>query len=161
MNPLVLANVGLVEWISQPWHWAISGVAIATIVFLMTWMGRSFGVSSSFAVLCKVAGADKAAPFFQKYKLSDEGWRMAFVVGAIVGGFLAANFLASPEPVAISNETIEHLSGWGFEYPASTAEGAGMIPTDLHKAILSSCSSACRREVGFMVHKTTKVFLRA
>jgi len=113
----------IIDFISQPWHWSVSGVAIASILFLMTWMGRSFGVSTAFKNMCTMAGAGKANDFF-KVDLKDESWRMMFVVGAIIGGFVAANYLTSPEPVAISESTISHLETWGIDYP----QGGGFLP---------------------------------
>lgn len=112
------------DLIRQPWHWAVSGTAIATILFLMTWMGRSFGVSTAFRNMCQMAGAGKRFDFFN-FDIKEEYWRMAFVVGAIGGGFIASTFLASPDPVAISDATINHLQqDWGISYP----QGGGFLP---------------------------------
>ncbi len=112
-----------IEFVSQPWHWAVSGAAIALITFLMTWLGRSFGVSTTFRNVCTAFGADKLSDFFD-VDLKDEAWRMLFVAGAIIGGYIASHYLASPEPVAISEKTIAHLRDWGIMYP----EGQGFLP---------------------------------
>lgn len=117
-------------WISQPWHWSISGVAIAGVLFLMTWMGRSFGVSTAFKNFCAAAGAGKKNSFFD-IDLKNEYWRFAFVAGAIVGGFIAANYLASPVPVGISDATVQHLQDWGIAYSENVAENTGYLPTDI------------------------------
>lgn len=115
------------DWISQPWHWSVSGVAIAAILFLMTWMGRSFGVSTAFRNFCTMAGAGKKHSFFD-INLKDEDWRMAFVLGAILGGFIGAHLLSSPEAVAISSSTITHLKeNLGMSYP----QGGGFLPTEV------------------------------
>lgn len=120
----------MIEWISQPWHWAFSGAAIAGVMFLMTWMGKSFGVSSSFKALCSIAGAGKRIPFF-KLNIKEEYWRLAFVAGALIGGWIASTFLSSPESVAISNETIQALASHGYSYPEMDSTGAGFLPTQL------------------------------
>lgn len=120
----------LIDWISQPWHWSISGAMIALVVFLMTWLGRSFGVSTSFKALCSVAGAGKRIPFFD-IDLKNEHWRLTFVVGGILGAALAANFLNSPSAVGISQETVSYLEGLGLAYPQADASGRGFIPTEL------------------------------
>lgn len=115
------------EYISQPWHWSVSGVAIAGIVFLMTWMGRSFGVSTAFRNFCTIAGAGKKHPFFD-INLKEEDWRMAFVLGAVLGGFIGAHLLTSPEAVAISSSTIAHLKeNFDMSYP----QGGGFLPTEV------------------------------
>ncbi len=124
-NPSMLLDV-----IRQPWHWFTSGAAIALIVFLMTWLGRSFGVSSSFRGICAVAGAGKRLDYF-KLDLKQERWRFAFVIGAMIGGWIASTFLSSPEAVAISEDTITALGSYGYSYPEMDATGAGFVPTQL------------------------------
>ncbi|MCR9101379.1 MAG: YeeE/YedE family protein [bacterium] len=129
MNLAVNAS-SLVQFISQPWHWAVSGAAIALVLALMTWMGRSFGVSTTFKAFCSAAGAGKVSDFF-KMDVKEEFWRIAFVIGGLIGGYIATNFLQSPEPVAISPETIDYLATIGINYPEADAKGIGFVPTSL------------------------------
>ena len=119
------------SFISQPWHWSVSGVAIALILFLLTWMGRSFGVSTAFKNICAVAGAGKRFSFFD-FDLKNEYWRMTFVAGSILGGFIAAYFLQSPDPIDISEATITHLKDWNINYPTTVDEGTGYLPEGLY-----------------------------
>lgn len=121
---------GLINFLSQPWTWYASGAAITLVLFLLNWMGRSFGVSSTFKNLCTVAGAGKSNDFF-KEDFSAFRWRLFFVGGAIIGGYIGATLLASPEPVQISAATVSNLSQLGIDYPTTTEQGTGMIPTDL------------------------------
>ena len=120
----------VVEWINQPWHWAFSGAAIAGVLFLMTWMGKTFGVSSSFKAICSIAGAGKRVPFF-KMNIKEEYWRLTFVAGVLIGGWIASTFMSNPEAVAISEETVNALASYGYQYPAMDQTGAGFIPTEL------------------------------
>lgn len=120
----------ILQFVSQPWHWAVSGTAIALTMALMIWMGRSFGVSTSFKAICAATGAGKRFKFFD-INLKDEFWRLSFVLGGLIGGFIAGNFLQSPEPAAISASTIEYLSTIGIQYPESDALGRGFVPTSL------------------------------
>lgn len=120
----------LIDFISQPWHWAVSGALIALTLFTLTWMGRSFGVSMTFRNMCAIVGAGKKIPFFN-IDMKEEWWRMAFVAGGLVGGFLAVTFLRSPEPVAISAATVSHLADWGLSYPEADAKQLGFVPTEL------------------------------
>lgn len=129
MNLAVNAS-SLVQFISQPWHWAVSGAAIALVLALMTWMGRSFGVSTTFKAFCSAAGGGRVSDFF-KMDIKEEFWRIAFVIGGLIGGYIATHFLQSPEPVAISPETIDYLSTLGISYPESDARGIGFVPTSL------------------------------
>ena len=50
------------------------------------------------------------------------------MLGGIIGGYLAATFLNSPEPIGISTATIEHLKDWNISYPTSIEEGRGFLP---------------------------------
>lgn len=118
------------EFISQPWHWAVSGAAIAFTLFLLTWMGRSFGVSMTFKDACSAIGADRWSDFF-KVEWENETWRVVFVLGGLIGGVIGAQFLSSPEAVAISPATIDRLAEWGVFYPEADAKGKGFIPTVL------------------------------
>ena len=77
-----------------------------------------------------MAGAGKRTPFFD-IDLKEEYWRIAFVLGGILGGFLTVQFLHSPQPVGISESTIEYLGSIGIEYPNSDKEGRGFVPTEI------------------------------
>ena len=110
----------------QPWHWAISGLALAVILFLMTYLGRSFGVSTTFKGFCTVAGAGRIAQFFNT-PVQDHYWRFVFVAGAVVGGFVTSAFFPNSEAVQISEATLAHLQDWGISYP----QGNGFLPTDI------------------------------
>ena len=115
------------ELIRQPWHWAISGAAIAGILFVLTWMGRSFGVSTAFRNFCNIAGAGKKYRLFN-YDIKQEYWRLAFVLGAVGGGALAALFLISPQGIEISAATAHHLEqDWGI----TAAQGGGFLPVSI------------------------------
>lgn len=118
----------MLEFISQPWHWAVSGAAIAATMFLLTWMGRAFAISLTFRNFCSIAGADKVSDFF-KVDWDKETWRMAFVAGGLIGGVIAGQFLKSPEAVNISQATIDHLATWGIAYPESDSKGMGFMNT--------------------------------
>jgi len=127
---LVTNSNSLLELIRQPWHWSFSGVAITAVMVLLVMMGRSFGVSTSFKGACAVAGAGKKYDFFN-INVKEEYWRFAFVEGGLIGGFIAAEFLSSPTPVAISEATVNHLQDWGLGYPSSDRLGQGFFPTQL------------------------------
>ncbi len=120
----------LIDLLSQPWHWAFSGAMIALTMVTLTMLGRSFGLSLTFRNMCTISGAGKKIPLFD-IDMSQEWWRMVFVLGGLAGGFIAVNFLRSPEAVALSDATTNHLAEWGLNYPESDAKGLGFIPTEL------------------------------
>ena len=124
---LIANTESWLDFLRQPWHWAVSGAAIAGILFLMTWMGRSFGVSTAFKNFCNLAGAGRKFEFF-RFDIKEEYWRIVFVLGAIAGGAIAGTLLASPEGVAISEATAAHLEQ---DYGILTSEGDGFLPTSV------------------------------
>ena len=105
---MIFLNLSIIDWISQPWPWAVSGFVIALILLLSTWAGKSFGVSSTYKVMCSIAGAGKRNPFFD-INLKSEYWRLAFAAGAVLGGYIGVHFLGNEAPLAISQVTIDHL----------------------------------------------------
>ena len=117
----------LLSLISQPWHWSISGLLIALVLFTLNWLGRKFGISSSFETACSIAGAGNRFDYFKR-NIKDDFWLLAFVGGAILGGAITANFLPSPDPVAISEATVAGLADLGIDYKDPAQAGIGFIP---------------------------------
>ena len=83
------------DLIYPSWHWSISGLAIAFILFLLTMAGRSFGVSTTFKNICGLVGAGKKNEFF-KFDYKEDSWRLFFIGGAIIGGFIAGVLFPNP-----------------------------------------------------------------
>ncbi|MEM7163546.1 MAG: YeeE/YedE thiosulfate transporter family protein [Bacteroidota bacterium] len=97
----------------NPWPWYVSGPLIALTMALLIFMGRRFGMSSNLRTLCSIAGAGKRAEFF-RINLKEHSWNLIVMLGAILGGFLAANFLTENEAVAISQASVEKLNEIGI-----------------------------------------------
>lgn len=115
----------MIEFLSQPWHWALSGAMIVLVMFLLIFLGKKFGVSSSFQAMCSAAGAGQACSYFD-YDWKSHAWLLWFVVGSIGGGFVASHYLADPNPVQISEATIFDLANLGIEAPSTS-----LYPIDL------------------------------
>jgi len=122
--------MNIIETISQPWHWSISGLMIALVMFLLIYLGQRFGVSSSFQPLCSIGGAGKKIDYFN-YDWKKHDWLLTFVVGGIIGGAIGVSLFASPEPVQISAATVADLEALGVQVPTTNADGMGFIPHDL------------------------------
>lgn len=116
--------------IRQPWHWSVTGLSIALTMFLLTWLGRYFGVSTTFKNICTAFGAGKLVPFFDT-NLRYDYWRLVFVAGALLGGLIGSTFLASETTSSISVQTLDELSAWGLQAPSPVGFGHGLVPTDL------------------------------
>lgn len=106
------------EFITQTWSWWFSGTLIAGIMFFLLYFGQSFGFSANLRTICAAAGLGKKTKFFD-FNWKAQTWNLVFLVGAIVGGFIAKQFLSSDVPVEISQATINDLSKLGIAAPAS------------------------------------------
>lgn len=120
----------MIDFISQPWHWSISGVMIVVVMVLLTWAGGRFGVSSNLQTLCAMGGAGKYSEYF-RIDWKANMWNLVFIAASIIGGFIASYYLASPDPVDISQATQAHLATLGVETPSNMAEGAGFVPAEI------------------------------
>jgi len=121
------------ELIFEPWSWYVAGTALALVMFLLLYFGGEFGMSSNLRTMCTIAGADKYSNFF-KLDWKTQRWNLVFVVGSIVGGFVAANFLSNGSGIDLNPATIESLKTLGFQ-----SAGQGYLPNEIFgsSAILS------------------------
>ncbi|MEZ4888862.1 MAG: YeeE/YedE thiosulfate transporter family protein [Chitinophagales bacterium] len=113
----------MIEWISQPWAWYVSGPMITLIMLLLLWLGGEFGVSSTMRTTCAMLGAGKKSDFFN-FDWKSQMWNIAFAGGAIIGGFIAHTFLQSPEPIGISVNTIRDIEQLGIAFDGKLAPDA-------------------------------------
>lgn len=105
----------MLEFISQPWPWYISGAAIAFIMVLLLFYGKFFGVSSNFRTICTIAGAGKTVKFFD-FDWRVQKWNLLFLFGSILGGVIASTLLNSNEPLKLSGSTISDLKELGIVF---------------------------------------------
>lgn len=116
--------MNILDWISQPWPWYVAGPLIGlTVPALLILGNKSFGISSSLRHICAACVPAKI-PFFQ-YDWKKEIWNLFFVGGIFLGGVIAAQLLANPEPIQIHENLRSELSGYGL----GAAEG--LVPADL------------------------------
>lgn len=103
----------MLEFIFQPWPWYVAGPIIGlTVPTLLVIGNKSFGVSSSLRHIC-ASCIPANIPFF-KYDWKKEIWNLVFVLGILIGGGIAATFLANPDPVIVDAKLAEELSGYGI-----------------------------------------------
>jgi uncharacterized membrane protein YedE/YeeE len=106
------------ELITQTWSWWFSGAMISAIMFLLLFFGQSFGFSSNLRTICSVAGGGKFVKFFD-FNWRSQIWNLVFLIGAILGGFIARQYLSDGTPVQISENTISDLKTLGISAPTS------------------------------------------
>lgn len=98
----------------QPWPWYISGPLIAFIMAILILVGKSFGMSSNLRTLCSIGGAGKLSDFF-RFDWRAQKWNLIVALGAIIGGYLAHNFLSGDTSVLINQNSIEALEQLGIQ----------------------------------------------
>lgn len=114
----------MMEFITQPWPWYVAGPLIGlTVPALLIVGNKSFGISSSLRHLCAACLPAKI-PFFQ-YDWKKEIWNLFFVLGVFLGGVVAINLLANPNPVVVTPELATELAGYGIN------DFSGMVPNQL------------------------------
>jgi uncharacterized membrane protein YedE/YeeE len=96
------------NWITEPWPWYVAGPLIALTMFLLLLVGKKFGMSSPLRTTCSAMGAGKAAEFF-RFDWKAERWNLMVVLGAIIGGFIASNYMSN-NTVEINPATAQELS---------------------------------------------------
>lgn len=122
----------LIEVLRQPWPWYVAGPLIALVMFSLLFLGKTFGVSSTLRATCAAVGAGRTSEFF-RYDWKDQTWNLAFVAGAMVGGFVVAQWLSNPEPIQLAAATVARLQALGIENPGAAAPGAEYLPTDVFR----------------------------
>lgn len=105
----------MLELLRQPWPWYTSGAAIATIMVLLIYFGKSFGFSANLTTMCAMAGAGKKVKFFD-FDWKTQQWNLLFLLGAIGGGILASTLLKSDAPLQLSAATIRDLRELGVAF---------------------------------------------
>lgn len=101
---------------SATWHWSISGFMIGVIMLVLTFFGKTFGMSSNLRSLCAMTGIGNKFSFFD-WDWKTQRWNLVVVLGAMIGGYVAVHFMHSPNNVAINPKTITELSALGIDAP--------------------------------------------
>lgn len=112
----------MIEFIRQPWPWYFSGFMIVLIMLMLIFWGKSFGFSSNLRTLCTVVGAGKKTSFFN-FDWKSQRWNLLFLLGAIIGGWLSANFLSSPAELQLSSDTVVDLKTMGILFTGGLNPG--------------------------------------
>lgn len=113
-----------IEWLSQPWPWYIAGPMIGlTVPALLILGNKTFGVSSSLRHVCAIC-IPSGIPFFT-YNWRKETWNLVFVLGILIGGFVASTFISDPSEIVIVTETQQQLAALGI------TDFSGLMPIDI------------------------------
>jgi len=101
------------DFMLQPWPWFIGGPLIAVSLLLYFYFGKNFGASTNFETMCTILGADKFSDYFKK-DWKEQAFALMFVVGLIIGGFIAAYYLIPNQNIDLNPQTVQELTDLGF-----------------------------------------------
>lgn len=134
------------EILKQPWPWYVAGPLIGLTVPVLLLIGnKSFGISSSLRHICAACIPAKI-PFFS-YDWKKEAWNLVFVLGILLGGFVAVHLLGNTDPVVVNPRLEKELSGYGIHNYHS------LVPVELFNwsALLSLRGAVMMIGGGFLV----------
>jgi uncharacterized membrane protein YedE/YeeE len=121
------------EIIFQTWPWYVSGFLIGMIMLCLIYFGKTFGMSSNLRSMCTIMGAGKRTAFFD-FDWKEQRWNLVVVAGAMLGGFVAVNFMSDPSNVDINPKTIEQLAQLGIDAPNGKLVPDALFGTDVFQS---------------------------
>jgi uncharacterized membrane protein YedE/YeeE len=98
------------------WPWYISGFLIGMVMLLLIYFGKTFGMSTNLRTMCTLLGAGKTSEFF-RFDWKIQRWNLTVVLGAVIGGFIAAHYLSDGSGVNINPQTITELHQMNIDEP--------------------------------------------
>jgi len=133
--------------IFQPWRWYVAGPLIALTMFLLFYFGKKLGISSNLENFCAIGGAGKLVGFF-KFDWRKNSWNLMVVLGVLIGGFIASQWLTNSDTVILNPQTVQDLSDIGIKNA-----GAHYLPPEIYSidAMLSVKGFAILIIAGFLV----------
>jgi uncharacterized membrane protein YedE/YeeE len=123
------------EWLYQPWPWYVAGPLIGlTVPLLLILGGKQFGISANLRHTCAACMPGNIEFFKYDWKKAGK-WNLTFLLGVVIGGFLAGYVFQNPDPVAISSSTVSDLKALGI------SNFNGLVPQEIFNwDILSSAT---------------------
>ncbi len=115
----------MLQFLKQPWPWYIAGPLIGlTVPALLILGNKNFGISSSLRHVC--AACIPANIEYFKYDWKKEIWNLIFVLGIMIGGFLAAYYLDNPSEIVVATSLKTELQSYGIQDFSNA-----LIPADI------------------------------
>lgn len=111
--------------VREPWPWYVAGPLIGLFVPALLIVGnKMFGISSSLRHFC-AAVIPMRTEFFRYSWRGAGGWNLAFALGILGGGALAAQFLGSGDTVRLAPAARDTLASLGIN------DFSGLVPSEL------------------------------
>jgi len=113
------------DTILNPWPWYVSGPLITTVMALLLYFGKTFGMSSNLKTMCTIVGAGKVSDFFN-FNWKEQVWNLVVVAGAIIGGYIGSHYLSNDSITNLNPKTFIELKNLGFNHA-----GAHLVPSEI------------------------------
>jgi uncharacterized membrane protein YedE/YeeE len=113
----------MITFLSQPWPWYVSGPAIALVMAILLFSGKTFGFSANLTNICSMMGFGEKVNYF-KFDWKIQQWNLWFLVGSIIGGYIAAHYLQSPQPLSLSAATVADLKKLNIPFDGNIEPGS-------------------------------------
>lgn len=113
------------DFILEPWPWYIGGPLITLVMFLLYYFGKKFGISTNLETICALGGAGKLHEHFN-FDWKKNSWNLMFILGTVIGGFIAFKYMTPEEAVALNPQTVADLAEIGFQNA-----GAKYLPDEI------------------------------
>lgn len=105
----------ILHFIGQPWPWYVGGAMIALVLFILLFFGKEFGISANLRTMCAADGGGNVANFFD-FDYQSQSWNLMVALGAVFGGYFAAQALNPDMLSNVSAETVASLNALGLDY---------------------------------------------
>ncbi len=120
----------MIDFLSQPWPWWVGGPLLGlTVPLLMILTGKQLGIALCFKPPLSILFG-KYIPFFN-YPWRNDLWRLFFVLGIAIGGFIGIVVLPQSSGPAISASTVADLQALGIH------DFSSLLPSELFGAMAS------------------------
>jgi uncharacterized membrane protein YedE/YeeE len=114
----------MLDLIKQPWPWYVAGPLLGLTVPLLLLLGnKHLGISANLRHIC--AACFPSGISFFKYEYKKEIWNFLFILGVLMGGFIAAKLLANPTEIIVSENLKSELATYGI------TDYSNIIPNDI------------------------------
>ncbi len=113
----------MIKFLSQPWPWWVSGPAIAGIMAILIFSGKTFGFSANLSNICSMIGLGRAVSYFN-FDWKKQRWNLLFLLGSVIGGYIAVHFLQSGQPINLSPATISDLQKLNIPFDGNLEPGS-------------------------------------
>ena len=110
---------------TDPWPWYVGGPLIGlTVPLLLIGIGKPFGISSSLRHLCSACMPNSKLAYIRESNWLEESWNLFFVVGVLIGSYLAMNVFAA-KPLPLLPEHYRSLGGLAMLFGGGLLVGFG------------------------------------